>query len=354
MNGRFAVQPQSGVQRFSAELAGELENLLGSRLNILAPKTGQDYLRSVQEVGKFGGHKWEQLELPRFAKPGYLINLGNTAPVSCTRQLIVIHDAGVFEVPEAYGFFFRMWYKLMQSWLCRNGTTIVTVSLSSRRDIAKHLGIPEQRILLMPEGSDHVDRIKPDFGCLSEFDLQRNRYVLVVGNLAAHKNLAALSPLARMLPSLGVKLVIAGHLKGAAFSSNGLPGLPQPACYVGRVTDEVLKALYHNALCYVFPSFYEGYGLPAMEAMRCGCPVVAADIPALRESCGDAVLYANPRSPDDFASKALHIFRNEALRADLAVRGLKHTQGQTWRRAAQCLIGIVQRDLSSPSVHKAG
>lgn len=347
LNGRFTTQPLTGVQRFGFEMAKELDALLGDRLRIFTPRGGRAVLSSAEEIGKHDGHRWEQLELPRRARQAYLINLGNTAPLFCSRQLVVIHDAGVFKVPEAYGLRFRAWYKAMQFWLSRNGTAIVSVSESSRADIARHLSIPEGRISVVPEGTDHLDRIMPDPGFLSEHGLQPRRFVLAVGNLAAHKNLSALAPLASALSQLGMPLVIAGNLKGGAYSNSGLAGLPQPACYVGRVSDEALKALYNAAACYVFPSRYEGYGLPAAEAMRCGCPVIAADIPALRETCGDAALFVDPSVPETFADSAARIIADGALRLELVNRGLARTQRQTWRQAAQCLLEIVEEKLAS-------
>ena len=348
LNGRFVVQSLSGVQRFSMEIAQQLQILLGNRLQILTPPTGSTFLPAAQEIGSTAGQRWEQLQLPRFIKDSYLINLGNTAPILRRRQLVVIHDAAVFEAPAAYGWRFRLWYKLMHSWLGRNGTKVVTVSQSSRQGMAKHLGIPETNISVIPEGADHFDKIKADETCLAQFNLTPGRFVLAVGNLAAHKNLAGLSSLARVLPLLDVQLVVAGHLKGDAFSSNGLSGLPQPAQYIGRVSDEVLKALYANASCYVFPSLYEGYGLPAIEAMHCGCPVIAADIPSLRETCGDAAIYADPRSPDDFARAVTRVINDEDLRAELVTRGLNRTRDRTWRAAAQCLLDILEKELSNP------
>lgn len=346
LNGRFVCQPQSGVQRFCSEMAMELTARLGPTLQILMPQHGGGTFGQTRQAGHLRGHPWEQLELPRFKKHGYLINLGNTAPIACSRQLVVIHDAGTFRTPEAYGWRFRQWYRLVQFCLTRNGTTIATVSESSRKDIAQCLRMPERKLALLPEGTDHLDRIDADQDCLSRLNLQPRCFVLAVGNLAAHKNLPALSALARMLPTFGIELVVAGHLKGDAFSQNGLAGLPQPARYIGRVTDAELKALYQAAACYVFPSRYEGYGLPAAEAMRCGCPVIAADIPALRETCGDAALYADPNSPATFANAAALLLQDEGLRAGLISKGLARTRHRTWAQAARCLLDIVERDLN--------
>jgi glycosyltransferase involved in cell wall biosynthesis len=351
LNGRFMAQPQSGVQRFSTELARQLGVIFGPRFAILAPRgAGIESARGTRIVGKLKGHLWEQFELARHVGNAYLINLGNTAPLSCSRQLLVVHDAGVFETPQAYSRRFRLWYRFLQSRLGRNGTKIVTVSSSARSGIATHLNIPEDRISIIPEGADHFDDLVADESWLRAQGLARGQFVLAVGNLAAHKNLMSLRETASALHDLGVELVVAGSLKGGAFSKAGLADLPQPARYLGRVSDEILKALYSNALCYVFPSLYEGYGLPALEAMRSGCPVVASDIPALRETCGTAALFADPRSGEGFAKTVSQLAVSDRLRAHLVERGRNHSQPFTWQRSAEQLAQIIVKDLRSPGI----
>ena len=119
----------------------------------------------------------------------------------------------------------------------------------------------------MPEGADHVGRIVAEDEILSVNALQPGGFVLAVGTLAAHKNLVALGALARALAQRDVPLIIAGGLGGLAFKGGGASALPQPARYIGRVSDGQLKALYEAAACFVFPSRYEGFGLPVVEAM---------------------------------------------------------------------------------------
>jgi glycosyltransferase involved in cell wall biosynthesis len=338
INGRFATQNLSGVQRFATELT---RALLGDDLRLLAPRGGAAAWPGAREVGRLHGQAWEQLELPGHAAGGVLVNLGNTAPLRARRQILVIHDAGVFSTPEAYSPKFRLWYKTMQTILVRRGTPIVTVSEFSRGEIARHLRTAPGQVTVMPEGADHVSRITPEPEILAAHGLQAGGFVLAVGTLSAHKNLTALGELARQLDQRGVKLIIVGSLGGGAFKNDGHATLPQPAQYIGRVSDGQLKALYQAAGCFVFPSRYEGFGLPAVEAMASHCPVVAADIPALRETCGDAAMFCNPASPSDIAARVIEVLEDPALQTSLRERGRLHTSTMTWRRAAEALRGII-------------
>ncbi len=343
INGRFVTQTITGVQRFATEITAALQAIPSLDINLLVPGRSAVVRAGSAEDGRHGGHLWEQLELPRLARNGYLINLGNTAPLLVRRQLVVIHDTGVFSTPEVYSWKFRTWYKLMQHALALRRTHLVTVSEFSRQEIARHLGISPQSISVIPEGADHMDRIAPDNMVLSTHRLRPRQFVLIVGSLASHKNLASLNALAKMLTALELPLVIPGRLGSAAFQSAGTQFLPAPAKYIGRVTDQELKALYAGAACFVFPSIYEGFGLPLVEAMACGCPAIAADIPALREAGGTAALYCNPRNPDDIASQVTQLLQNDALRTRLKEDGLRRAHNMTWQSAAESLATIIIR-----------
>lgn len=341
INGRFATQTLSGVQRFATELTRALQQRPGMEVRLLVPPGGSSVWPGALEVGRLHGQLWEQWDLPRHATDGLLVNLGNTAPLRGHRQLLVIHDAGVFSTPEAYSRKFRLWYKIMQSALVKFGTPIVTVSEFSRGEIIRHLRASPAQVTVMPEGADHVSRIVAEDGILSTHALRPGGFVLAVGTLAAHKNLAALGCLAGALAQRDVPLIIAGGLGGLAFQSGSQSVLPLPARYIGRVSDGQLKALYGAAACFVFPSRYEGFGLPAVEAMASACPVVAADIPVLHEICADAVMYCDPFSPDDIANAVLRLLDDKALQENLRIAGLERTRAMTWARAAAALQDII-------------
>jgi glycosyltransferase involved in cell wall biosynthesis len=342
INGRFLVQPLSGVQRFASEMTAVLQRIHDGPTTVLVPNGSYTGQQAMRTAGRRRGHAWEQLELPRHIGNGILLNLGNTGPLLVRRQVVVVHDAGVFGAPGSYSWKFRNGYKLAQHCLARTAAQIVTVSAFSQVEIARYLGIGADRVAVISEGADHMDSIVAEPDILSVNGLAQGRFVLVVGNLAPHKNLAALGELALGLAQRNIPLVVTGGFPSAVFQSDGATGLPQPARYLGRVSDGALKALYQAAACFVFPSLYEGFGLPAVEAMASSCPVVVADIPALRETCGDAVQYCDPTSPSDIAAQVFRVIDDDNLRDRLRRAG-HHKAGEfTWDKAGRKLDKVLK------------
>jgi glycosyltransferase involved in cell wall biosynthesis len=337
INGRFLDQPLTGVQRFAIEITTAFERIRGSNLTYLTPARVRLTGRSAQAVGRFHGHLWEQLELPRHAKNGILINLCNAAPMWLRNQLIVIHDRGAFNFPNGYSWRYRAWYAFMQRTMVRSGVRVITVSEFSKSEIVRHLGVPSEQITVVGEGADHIGRIVPDPAILASHGLVPGRFVLAVGSLAPHKNLAALGNLARALADKDMMLAIIGGLQTNVFRSSGLP---EPARYLARVSDAELKALYQSAACFVFPSLYEGFGLPAVEAMSCGCPVAVSGVAALRETCGDAAIYFRPESPDHIARQVLRVLDDPGVADRLRRLGINRAAMHTWDRAARLLDGV--------------
>lgn len=346
LNGRFLAQSLSGVQRFAVEITAALGRAwpiggIGPVLLVPQGAATEGAPLPTRVVGRRGGVAWEQLDLPRATKGSVLINLGNTAPIRGVRQqAIVIHDAGVFATPEAYSRPFRLWYRGLQRWLVHTDAQIVTVSEFSRREILRYLGTPRRGIRVISEGADHMNRVVTDPSVIARHGLIPGRYVLAVGNLAAHKNLAALGDAALALDARGASLVITGRPNAAVFQATNAR-LPEPARYVGRVNDAELKALYAAAACFVFPSRYEGFGLPVGEAMACRCPVVASAIPAIVETFADAVLYCDPNSPADITRQVCRVFDEPNLAGALRRAGEKQVKSLTWDRAAHLLLEAI-------------
>jgi glycosyltransferase involved in cell wall biosynthesis len=111
---------------------------------------------------------------------------------------------------------------------------------------------------------------------------------------------------------------------------------------LGRVSDGAVRALYENALCFAFPSLYEGFGIPSLEAMLCGCPVIASDIPALRETCGEAALYCDPHEPKSLARQIRALACDRDLRSKLRTLGLPRARGFSWNRSAELLLDTLR------------
>ena len=351
LNGRFLTQGLTGVQRFASELTAAMDTLAGAArwpaTRVLMPRVAVrsgatfDHLEA-KSVGRISGHGWEQFELPWHARGRFLLSLGNTAPVLAGRcQAVVIHDAGVFDTPESYSPQFRAWYRTLHATLARTGATLITVSEFSRGRIAARLGIEPGRVSVIPEGGEHILRVPADLGALSRHGLTAGRYALAVGTRAAHKNLDVLGDAAALLASRGLTLAAVGAVNPAVFrpaAERRGPG----AVALGRVSDAELRALYEGALCLVFPSRYEGFGLPPLEAMVCGCPVLATRSGAVPEVCGEAALYFDAAEPSSLTQALRRLLEEAGLPAELRRRGLARAAAYSWRRAAEVLLGLIE------------
>jgi len=321
INGRFTTQPVTGVQRFAAEIAAALP-----QATLLTPPAG----------GR-AGLMWEQRALPGLAAGGLLLNLGNTAPlIRRGRQAVVIHDAGVFDTPESYSFAFRAWYRTLHWALARNGTRLLTVSEFSRARLAAALRVDAAAIGVVPEGGEHILRQSADMSVLAEHGLEPGRYALAVGTRAAHKNLGALAGAARWLGERGMVLALAGARDTSVFADAGAVA----ARALGRVSDAALRALYENALCLVFPSRYEGFGIPPLEAMWCGCPVLASSAGAVPEVCHNAALWFEPDRPESVVAALEQL---GAMREEMIAAGSLRAAMYAWPAAAQRVLELAEQ-----------
>jgi glycosyltransferase involved in cell wall biosynthesis len=232
--------------------------------------------------------------------------------------VIVIHDAAAFRHPEWYSPAYAAWQRRILPALARRALHVVTVSEFSRGELIELLGVPPERITVIPGGVDpafnpHADaeRARRELGV-------PERYVLCVASETARKNLRALVPLTQH-----VEVVVAGGHRPQFAREEGLDALAQ----LGHVPDHLLPGLYAGAEAFVLPSLYEGFGLPILEAMACGTPVVAADNTAIRETAGGA---ARLVPPDDLV---------EAVRTldpvPLREAGLARAAQFTWDRTAR-------------------
>lgn len=343
INGRFLTQGLTGVQRFAKEVTGAIART-GTPIRLLAPHGTPDRLGEipVEHVGTRTGQSWEQIDLPRAANPAPLLSLGNTAPLRCGgKRVVVIHDAGVFDTPESYSPAFRAWYRTLHLSLPRLGAQIVTVSEFSRGRLAARLRLDPAQIGVMPEGGEHILREPADSAVLAKHGLQPRGYALAVGTRAAHKNLGALSEAASLLGARGMTLAVAGAVKEGVFSG-AADVAGREVRLLGRVSDAELRALYENALCLIFPSRYEGFGIPPLEAMWCGCPVLSARSGAVPEVCGDAALWFDAEGPATPAAALTRLLDEPGLADALREAGRARAQLYSWDAAARRLLELIR------------
>jgi glycosyltransferase involved in cell wall biosynthesis len=291
-----------------------------------------------QPVGKLGGQGWEQLELPAYCRDALLLNLCNTGPITRSEQLCVLHDAGALVNASSYSLAFRTWYRWLFTALMRRARIIATVSKFSASELMRLFG-KRKALEVIYESGEHILREPADSSVLERLGLAGERYVLAVGSRAPHKNFAAIVRAVAMLGDDKVKVVAAGGADSRVYASFALP--TDSLVMAGYVSNGQLRALYENAQCFVFPSLYEGFGLPPLEAMCCGCPTIVSDRAALPEVCGNGALYCDPLSPADIARQLRQVLASASLRQELRERGLARARSFTWQLAAEQLQALV-------------
>ncbi|MBI5716293.1 MAG: glycosyltransferase family 4 protein [Burkholderiales bacterium] len=361
LNGRFLTRQATGVDRFATELLRAVHAAGMPAPVALVPASDGAVPPTAamitagpwapREVGRRRGHAWEQIDLPRAAGEQPLINLCNTAPALRTQQMVVIHDAASAANPGNYTFAFRSWYRLLLGTLMRRSRVVATVSKFSADELQRHFGPRRPRqggLEIIGEGGEHILREPADTGIVERLGLAGRRYVLAVGSRSPNKNFAGVLEALQRLPHADLLLVATGPTNisaGAIFGKTQALADPRVVS-AGYVSDAELRALYENAACFAFPSFYEGFGLPPLEAMCCGCPVVVSRRASLPEVCGDAALYCEPDEPATLARALARVLDSRGLREDLAAAGRTRAAAWTWAAAGRQFGQIVQARLA--------
>jgi len=333
INARAAARPQiTGVERWAREMTVRLPQLEPERYIVMRPPAA---------LSKRPGQAWEQLLLPALAgrrRAAALYNPANLAPLAWPRNVVQIHDAVALRHPDWYSPAYVRWQRTVMPRIARSAELVITVSEFARAELIEFLGVPGERIRVVPGGVDA--RFNPDVD--PEPIKQRLRldrpYVLAVGDRGPRKNLAALRPAIEPLRERGIDLVIAGggraHQLGLSLAG---------ARDVGYVPEDDLPALYAGARAFALPSLHEGFGLTALEAMAAGVPVVASTRPALPELVIGAGLLADPDDRGPFAAAVVTAATDEQARAQMRDEGLRVAARYTWERAALRIHELLSR-----------
>lgn len=336
MNARVLTKAGGGVRRYAAEIYERLR----PRVQPLAPRRmNRDAL----------GHAWEQLVLPRLVGRSVLWSPANSGPVRIRRQVVTIHDVATLDHPEWFNPRFVSWYRWLLPRLIRNVACVIAVSDHARQRILDVAPVPESKVAVIPNAVDDGFRPQPaDFisSVARRYGIATPHYVLSLSTLEPRKNLARVLAAWRQcegaLPE-DVRLVLAGSVgRRRIFRDSGIGDPPRRVTMIGQVEDRDLSALYSGALAFVYPSLYEGFGLPPLEAMACGCPVLASNVTALPEVCGEAAVLVDPADTGAIADGLRRLVEDAALRSCLKARGLVRAGEYSWDRTATSVLAALE------------
>ncbi|XID91102.1 glycosyltransferase family 4 protein [Paenibacillaceae bacterium WGS1546] len=266
------------------------------------------------------------------------------------KMLVTVHDVLHLAYPQfARGVHKRMYVNLLFKAISIKANKVITVSRFSRNEIIKYTVVKQEKIHAIYNGVDNPWReIKGEKrGALSS-----SPYLLYVGNVKPHKNLRSLVKAFELIKDkIPHRLIIIGKKEGFVTGDTGLEAeaerLGDRIQFTGFVDNNALLQYYRNADMMVFPSLYEGFGLPPLEAMASGCPVLVSERASLPEVCGDAALYFNPESSQDISDKILLVATDPDLKKRLMIKGKQQVESFTWGKCAVATIDIINRILET-------
>lgn len=343
INGRFLTQQLTGVQRFANELLKEYLKITNENIPIILapPNCKVEYLHGVKikKIGYNNSHLWEQIDLPLYLiKIGspLLLNLTNTAPIHYKNQIVTIHDLAFLHNPQWFSFGFRTYYKFLIPAIAKRAKSIITVSKFSKSEITNKLKVTPGKVTVIYNSVPSEFHYKePNEG------FKRERYALAVGSLDPRKNLAGLIRAFNTLGNTKLQLYIIGGSNSKIFNIK-LPDFDSEKIkLLGRISDEELISLYANAEIFIYPTLYEGFGIPNIEAMHFSTAVITSDLPVTREVCKDAALYINPHNIEDIQRGISALEGNKELVKKLSARGKEISSSYTWKKACKKLIEVI-------------
>jgi glycosyltransferase involved in cell wall biosynthesis len=336
INARFLTQELRGVQRFAEQTCLALKRLRDDVV-FVAPHDIKRHesakALNVQCIGRHSGHLWEQLDLPLYLKrhgSPLLISLCSTAPLLYGNQIATHHDITYVRHPESYTRTFRALYRTMTPIMLSRVKTLLTVSNFSKAEIAQFYRFPEHNIVVVPNA------VSADFEPAAPIP-DAPDYLLAVSSPSAHKNFGRMIQAFLMLrdhDDLQLRIVGAASEIFNDDSLQRLASRDPRIRFLGRLSDRELIAQYQGAAAFVFPSLYEGFGIPPLEAQACGCPVLAANAASIPEVLQASALYFDPMDVNHMAAAMERILIDLPLRQSLRRRGLVNVARFSWEDSA--------------------
>lgn len=348
VNGRYLTQKATGVHRYAFEICNKLHEM-GIDFHVAVPhEINPDYKFSFKTVkyGSLNTHLWEQISLPRYLKSignPLLISFTGCGPLNYKNQIITIHDVSHERYPEWFSKNYYRFYHFMMPRIGKKAHAILTVSEFSKNEIVETLGLDRDKIHVVHSNVPFQN--KPSRNEILNYkpDPNKEKYIIAVSTMDPRKNFIRLVEAFEKINDKSVKLYIIG-MSFKAFNTPDLEKLISEKVHLpGYIPDEALQKMYQDATLSIYPSLYEGFGLPPLESMTYGCPTINSDIPALREVSEDASIYVDPYSVEDITEKINLLLKNESLRQDLQLKGLEQIQKYSWEKSAKQVYSLASK-----------
>lgn len=338
LNTRCLLNPLSGVQRYTHQVSNCFSGAIRVKPSFHRFSSG------------FAGHLWEQFSLPAKLQGRLLFSPANTGPLLVANQVVTIHDVATLDHPEWFSRKFAQWYNYLLPNLIKVCKSVITVSEASRQRILFHCPEAEAKLKVVHNGINESFYPAKDSGLqrIKELYSLNKPYFLYVGSMEPRKNLSVLlKAWDKAGLADGFDLVLAGGFLSRVFAQRQHVSLPSGTRAIGRFEDSDLCPLYSGATALVYPSLYEGFGFPVLEAMRCGTIPIFSAIPSHFEISrgleNDERLVFDPHSENDLEKILQHVANMTAVEKKyLSVRYQKHAEQFTWQRCARETAAVLE------------
>ena len=341
VNTRFLTQKITGVQRYAVEICKKLpKEIAGHKIIYVGPADiPQNELSGdidIVSFGRFKGQLWEQIDLPLFLKKKgnpILINFVGIGPVFYKNKVMCLYDLAFKHHPEWFSFSFQKSYNTLIPMSVKNARMIITDSNYVKNDIKETYRVNPNKI--------KVVYAAPSTKFLNK-NLNKEKFVLTVSSIDPRKNLKRAIEAFNKIKS-DYKLVIVGS-KNKTFSEVVLEDklLNENISFTGYLEDEELIDLYNKAEIFIYPSLFEGFGIPPLEAQACSCPCLVSNTTSLPEVYKDSVHYCDPQSVESIKEGLLFLIENEEKREELKNKGLENVMRYSWESSTQKFVEIVE------------
>lgn len=292
----------TGVERYAREILNELDRIVEPKSIVLAvPPEVEETPKydniSIVKIGRLHNILWEHISFPWYVhkQKGISLNLCNVAPLP-SPGIVCIHDVKIKATPRYFSKKFLLWYILLFINATKRAKMIITVSDFSKSEIIKYFNVAPDRIAIIPNAWQHYERIEYDENALKKYSLSEGKYFFSMCSLEPNKNFKWIAEVARRAPQS--IFAIAGAINEKIFAEGLGFECPSNMKLLGYISDREAKTLMRDCKAFLFPTFYEGFGIPPLEAISAGAKrVVVSNTDVMHEVFGDCVDYIEPFKP---------------------------------------------------------